>query len=182
MSERRAILLLKSYTREIFRPVCNPSFTSLHCIAYLDQDVSRVLPYLNTVLGGFEFIDDPPAVTFLSMGRLISVHSRKIAINALKDVNEADKILKWLVKEINMAWEHRNTIRPTHKGVAKPNIVEILKCLPKTNCRRCNEPTCLVFACRLAEGVHLPSGCPLLAEPDRRKLEKYMMSFQLHEN
>ncbi len=73
-------LLLKSYTREIFRPTCNSSFKSLHCIASLDQDVSAVLPYLNTVLGGFEFTCDPPAMTFFSMGRLITVHSGKIAI------------------------------------------------------------------------------------------------------
>ncbi len=175
-------MLLKSYTREILRPACKPRFKSLHCIARLDQDVSRVLPYLNSVLGGFEFIIDPPTVTFLCMGRLISVHSRKIAINALKDVNEADKILKWLVKEINLAWENRSAIRPSHAGMARPNIVEILKCLPKTNCRQCNEPTCLVFACRLAEGVHLPSGCLMLTGSDRRKLEKYIMSFQLYEN
>ena len=175
-------MLLKSYTREIFRPACNPGFKSLHCIAHLDQDVSPALPYLNSVLGGFEFIDDPPAVTFLSMGRLISVHSRKIAINALKDTDEADKILKWLIKEINTAWEKRASIRPSHEGLPKPNIVEILKCLPKTNCRQCREPTCLVFACRLAEGVQLPSGCPALSDSDRQKLEKYMMSFQFPEN
>ncbi|MBW2409360.1 MAG: Fe-S cluster protein [Deltaproteobacteria bacterium] len=175
-------MLLKSYTTEIFRPACNPGFKSLHCIAHLEQDVSRVLPYLNAVLGGFEFIEDPPAVTFLSMGRLISVHSRKIAINALKDVNEADKILKWLVKEINTAWENRSTIQPSHEGLPRPSIVEIMKCLPKTNCRQCNEPTCLVFACRLAEGVYSPAGCPLLSNSDRRRLEKYMMPFQFHEN
>ena len=175
-------MLLKSYTTEIFRPTCNPGFRSLHCIAHLDQDVSPALPYLNAVLGGFEFIEDPPAVTFLSMGRLISVHCRKIAINALKDVNEADKILKWLVKEINTAWEHRDSIKPSHAGLPRPSIVEILKCLPKTNCRQCNEPTCLVFACRLAEGAYLPSGCPLLSDSDRHKLENYMRSFQFHEN
>lgn len=175
-------MLLKSYNREIFRPACNPGFKSLHCIAHLDQDVSRVLPYLNTVLGGFEFIDDPPAVTFLSMGRLISVHSRKIAINALKDSEEADKILKWMTKEINATWENRGAIQPCHTGITKPNIVEILKCLPKTNCRQCNEPTCLVFACRLAQGVHVPSGCPVIVGSDRSRLEKYMMSFNLYEN
>ena len=44
-------MLLKGYTKEIFRPECNPSFQSLHCIAHLDQDVSEALPYLNAVLG-----------------------------------------------------------------------------------------------------------------------------------
>ena len=39
----------------------NPEFESLHCIAHLEQDISAVLPYLNTVLGGFEYLNNPPA-------------------------------------------------------------------------------------------------------------------------
>jgi len=48
-------MLLKSYAKEIFRPQCNPSFQSLHCIAHLDQGISEVLPYLNAWLGGFAY-------------------------------------------------------------------------------------------------------------------------------
>ena len=82
-------MLLRSYTAEIFRPECNPSFQSLHCIAHLDQDISEALPYLNAVLGGFEYLKDPPAVTFKTQGKLITVHPCKIAVNALKDKEEA---------------------------------------------------------------------------------------------
>jgi len=56
-------MLLKGYTKEIFRPECNPGFQSVHCIARLEQDITEVLPYLNAVLGGFEYFEDPPAVT-----------------------------------------------------------------------------------------------------------------------
>ena len=76
-------MLLKSYFKEIFRPECNPAFESVHCIAHLDQDISEVLPYLNAVLGGFDYLKDPPAVIFRSQGKLITVHGDKIAINAL---------------------------------------------------------------------------------------------------
>ena len=51
---RKLAMLLKTYQKEIFRPECNPDFESLHCIAYLDQDISAVLPYLNAELGGFD--------------------------------------------------------------------------------------------------------------------------------
>ena len=40
-------------------------------------------------------------MTFRSQGKLITVHGRKIAINALKDEIEAEKIVKWLKNEIN---------------------------------------------------------------------------------
>src|SRR5512141_1798235 len=113
-------MLLKRYTRKIFRAECNPSFESLHCIATLDQDVSEALPYLNTVLGGFEYLKEPPAVVFRSRGRLIAVHGRRIAVNALQDEAEADKILEWLKREINDAWERRAEIAPCYEGAPKP--------------------------------------------------------------
>ena len=71
-------MLLKTYTKEIFRPECNPSFQSLHCIAHLGEDVREALPYLNAVLGGFEYLKDPPAVTFRVQGKIITVHPREI--------------------------------------------------------------------------------------------------------
>lgn len=153
-------MLLKSYYKEIFRPECNPGFESVHCIAHLDQDISEVLPYLNAVLGGFEYLKDPPAVILRSQGKLITVHGDKIAVNALRDEAEADKILEWLKREINSAWENRDSIEPSYEGAPKPKVIEILKLLPKTNCRECGEPTCMVLAARMAEGAKGPGGLP----------------------
>jgi ArsR family metal-binding transcriptional regulator len=174
-------VLLKNYTKEIFRPECNPSFQSLHCIAHLDEDIREALPYLNAVLGGFEYFKDPPAVTFRVQGKIITVHPRQIAVNALRDGEEAEKILAWLKREINEAWEKRNEIEPSYEGAPKPKILEILKLLPKTNCRKCGEPTCMVFATKVAEGVKGPQDCPPIAEDRGRKLENYMHRFHLED-
>lgn len=172
-------MLLQSYTKEIFRPECNPSFQSLHCIAHLDQDVSEVLPYLNATLGGFDYFRDPPAVTFRVHGKIITVHSREIAVNALRDEEEAEKILEWLKREINTAWEKRGEIEPKYAGAPKPKVLEILKLLPKTNCRECGEATCMVFAVKIAEGGKGPKDCPPMREESRTRVEKYMGQFNL---
>jgi len=172
-------MVLKSYKKEIFRPECNPSFQSVHCIAYLGQNISEVLPYLNAILGGFEYLKDPPAVTFRIHGKLITVHPDKIAINALKDEAEADKILEWLKREINEAWEKRDQITPSYEGAPKPKVLEILKQLPKTNCRECGFPTCTVFAAKVAEGAKGPEDCPALDEQRLKALEEYMSQFKL---
>jgi len=171
-------MLLKGYTKEIFRPECNPSFQSLHCIAHLHQNVREVLPYLNAVLGGFEYFKEPPAVTFRIHGKIITVHPREIAVNALKDEEEADKILEWLKREINEAYEKRDEIEPKYEGAPKPKVFEILKLLPKTNCRECGQPTCMVFAAKIAEGAKGPEDCPPLKEENRMKLQEYMDPFQ----
>jgi len=170
-------MLLKSYSKEIFRPECNPGFESVHCIAHLDQDISEVLPYLNAVLGGFEYLKDPPAVIFRVQGKLITLHGDKIAINALRDEAEADKILEWLKREINEAWEKHDQIRPSYEGAPKPKVIEILKLLPKTNCRKCGQPTCMVFATRVAEGVKGPEDCPDMDDEKKADLSDYMAQF-----
>ncbi len=65
-----------------------------------------------------------------------SFHGDGIAVNALKNEVEADKILQWLKQEINQAWENLKKIKPSYESLSKPLILEVLKLLPRTNCRQ----------------------------------------------
>ncbi len=171
-------MLLNGYREEISRPACNNSFQSLHCIAHLDEDISEALPYLNAVLGGDTYIKHPPSVTFKTQGKLITVHGDKIAVNALRDEVEAHHIIEWLKKEINEAWENREKITPKYDGKAKPHILEIYKLLPRSNCRKCGQPTCMMFASLATEGVKEYGDCPELKEESAIKLKSYLSRFR----
>lgn len=170
-------MLLEDYSLTVFNSECNPGAMSVHCRASLAQDVGAALPYLNASLGGFEYVKEPPSVTFRSQGKLITVHRDHIMINALRDEAEARKIVEWLKREINTAWEQRGAITPAYEGMPRPKVVEILKHLPKTNCRECGEPTCMVFAVRMAEGVKAVADCPPLDGAARQELEAYITRF-----
>lgn len=170
-------MLLQSYRIEIFNNKCMPGAMSVQCFAHLDQDVSGALPYLNAELGGFEYIEDPPSVTFKLHGKLLTVHGRKIAVNANKSEEEARKIVEWMKREINRVWESREAITPRYEGLPRPQMIRILKCLPKTNCSECGEPTCMVFATRVAEGVKGGDDCPALAPAAKADLDAYMQPF-----
>jgi ArsR family metal-binding transcriptional regulator len=172
-------MVLKGYRREIFRPECNPQFQSVHCIAHLENDIGEVLPYLNTALGGNTYTQDPPSVTFKVHGKLITVHSQVIAVNALKDEEEADKILRWLTQEINDTWDKREQIKPSFQGISKPQVLEILRLLPRNNCRQCGQPTCMVFALLVADGVKGPKDCPGLSDLSGNKVHDYLEQFRL---
>lgn len=170
-------MLLNGYTLEIFRSQCNAKARTLHCFAHLQDDVGAVLPYLNRVLGGFMYVKEPPALTLKTSGKLITIHRRKIAVNALQDEEQAEKIVRWLQREINSAWKNRDSIEPCEEGAQQPSLLEVLKLLPRTNCRECGEPTCMVFAVRVTEGVKDHTGCPGLAEDKREAMENYLSHF-----
>jgi len=172
-------MLLTSYRKEVVRPECRPEAESLHVIAHLDQDIAEVIPYLNAVLGGFQYLKDPPSVSFKAHGKLIAVHPRMICVNALRDEEEGDKIVEWLKQEINDTWERRAEIQPSFESAPKPKVLEILKLLPKTNCRECGQPTCMVFATQVAEGGKGPEDCPPLTGESKTRLEAYLDQFHL---
>ncbi|MCB2191896.1 MAG: Fe-S cluster protein [Deltaproteobacteria bacterium] len=173
-------MLLQSWQKRIFRPECNPGFESVHCIAQLDQDVGEALPYLNAHLGGYSYQTDPPAVTFKVHGKLITVHGDHIAINALADEAEADKILAWLQREINQVWDERASIEPTTQCAPQPQPMQVLRLLPnKAGCRQCGHPTCLVFATLAVQGVVGAQDCPELGPEARQALGSYLGEFPL---
>jgi ArsR family metal-binding transcriptional regulator len=171
-------MLLKGYRKEIMNPACNNVFQSVHCIAHLDADISEALPYLNAVLGGDTYIKEPPSVTFKLYGKLITVHGHMIAMNALRDEAEADHILDWFQEQINDSWERRATIVPKYDGRKVPQIMEIYWMLPKSNCKKCGQPTCMMFSSLATQGVKGSNDCPELSEEGKQKLASYLSGFR----
>ncbi len=169
--------LLKGYRPEISNPACNSHFQSVHCIAHLDEDIGEVLPYLNAMLGGDTYINDPPSVTFKMNGKLVTVHSRTIAVNALKDEAEARAVLEWLKEQINEAWENRDAIVPKYESAKRPHPLTVYRFLPRTNCRECGQPACMAFAVLASEGAKGAADCPPLDDASRSKLRDYLGNF-----
>lgn len=169
-------MLLKAYRKRFVRPP-NPTARHLRCFAPLDDDIGEVLPYLNTVLKGYRYYPEPPSLTLKFQGKLITLTSREIAINMVKDEAEAEHILAWLKKEINRTWARRAEIKPSFVVAAPPRIMEIFKLLPRTNCGACGQSTCLVFAVRVSQGSQGLDDCPLLAQGTRQKLREYLGEF-----
>ena len=170
-------MLLTGYELEIFRSKCNPEAKGVHCFAHLNDDVSEVLPYLNTILGPCVFTEDPPTLMFKNYGKLITIHSMMIAVNALQDVGEAEKIVGWLQREINDIWEKRSEIQPSTESMKQPVLFEVLKLLPRSNCQECGLDTCMVFASRVVEGSKDQADCPPIDPKSKEKLKRYLSGF-----
>ena len=173
-------MLLREYQTEFVRPP-HPSARHLRCFAHFEADIGAILPHLNAVLKGHQFSQQPPMLTVKLKGgeqaQLITIYPHEIAINIVKDQQEAADILEWLRQVINDTWERRQEIQPRFEVPTKPRILDILRLLPKSNCGECGLPTCLVFASQVSEGLKAPGACPPLEEPNRKKLTAYLANF-----
>jgi ArsR family metal-binding transcriptional regulator len=172
-------MLLKSYRLEIVNNHCMPGARSVNCIARLDQDVGCAIPYLNAVIEGDQFTPDPPSITFRTEGRLISVQADMVTVNAVKDEAQGRKIVEWIKREINDAWENRDDIEPRNTKTERPQVVEIIKRLPRTNCQKCGAPTCTVFATWLIQGAKDETQCPELSKEGQQELKNYLANFKI---
>lgn len=170
-------MLVNDYTLEICNNHCLPGAQSVNAIAHVEVNLGPVIPYLNVELGSMQCTRKPPTVTFQSSGRLISVQEHTITVNSVVDEAQARKIIDWLIREINAAWKGKKDITPSFEVAPRPTVIDLLKFLPKTNCTRCGDPTCMVFAVHLAEGAKGAEQCPELGDEESAALQALLSQF-----
>jgi ArsR family metal-binding transcriptional regulator len=157
-------MLLHNYTLRIVLAECNPSSEKVNALVELSEDISEVLPYLNTVLKGFQYGDDEKILTVKRKGRLITFRRQQIAITKLEDEKEAREVMEELKQVVNETYENKDHIKPTYTSKSVPRPTDIFKLLPGKNCKECGVPTCFAFAFKLTNNELDWKQCPLLLE------------------
>jgi len=154
---------------------CMADEKKIRLIAYLNRDITEILPYLNAVIKGASYNKGASTLTFAKERRLINLYNMKITIAKADDIIDAWHILDEIKILINKTYENRANIKPNYEEKVKVTALQIYGWLPKTNCRACGEATCLAFACRLLLGEQKLSKCaPLLTEPRFLENKKIM--------
>ena len=94
-------MLLQNYTLRIVLSDCNPSSQKVNAIADLSEDISEVLPYLNTLLKGLQYHHDEKFLTVKRKGHVITFWPKQIAVTKLEDENEARSVMEDLKQILN---------------------------------------------------------------------------------
>ena len=142
-------VLIKDYQLRIVLSDCNPSSLKLNALIDLADDISEVLPYLNTVLKGMQYNEAEKILAVKKGGHLITFRPRQIALTKLEDENEARALMEELKQAVNKTYMNREQIKPTFTSKPIPRPLDIFKLLPGKNCKECGEPTCMAFALKL---------------------------------
>ncbi len=168
-------MLLRYYEPEISLPPCDTTSQTVNVVAKLSDDISPVFPYLNAVLKNCIYNHEAQLITIREKGRMITMRPREIAISGLESTDEVVKALEHWKEIINRVWEEREKIEPSHKRRERLTALAIYKLLPGTNCKACGEPTCFVFATKLAAGQVEVTRCLPLFEDDYQEKREALL-------
>jgi ArsR family metal-binding transcriptional regulator len=127
------------------------------------------MPYLNARLEETNY--NHKAKTLLwnnrDEGITYAFRPNEISIAPIADRETAVEICDNLIGMICDVWSKRNEIEPDFTGKAPPpNIVEMIKLLPGTNCKDCGYATCMAFAAGLIKKETELSQCSYLLKED----------------
>lgn len=163
-------MLIDGYDLDVLSPSCDPGSDRFAAFANLRQDIAAVLPYLNAVWAGAIYDHAAGVLTVRLGGRAVCVRPRQIGLSSLDDRQQATVEMERLVALVNSTWEQRAEIPPDYHKRQRPTALAVYRLLPGGNCKLCGQPTCFVFATRLAAGqVEMEACAPLFAEAHAEK-------------
>lgn len=138
---------------------CIADETKIRLIAHISGDMTAVFPYLNAEIHSANYNENGPMLTYMDGHRLITIYPHKIAIGKADEIVDGWRTLEKIRCLANAIYARRASIEPLYAMRKKPPALEIYKRLPKTNCGRCGQKTCMAFALTLWSGNTQPALC-----------------------
>ena len=158
--------LIHGYRLDVATPDCFPETTLWRADMYLEGDIGEVLPYLNASLENCNYDHDTRVLLWDAEGRRYAFRPYEIAIAPVEDREQARVVADTVVDMINDIWNRRRAIEPSFEGKRRPpNLLDIYKLLPGTNCKECGFLTCMAYASELREGRVELAQCTQLSQP-----------------
>ncbi len=160
--------LINRFELEMFSPPCDPGSPVWGARLKTDTELAPLMPYLNAVKRNALYDGRVPTVVWREGAHKYALRGDTVSINNLKDRRHAERVAEKVIEELNELWERREGIEPDFTTRVPPKLLDVLKLLPRTNCRKCGQASCMAFAARLVEGECGVEECPPLLEEERR--------------
>jgi len=148
-----------------FRPPCNASSEMVNVKAFLDRDVSDLMPYVKGELDHVKYFPKGPYIKFIFKGHPVTIDHDCIAIAGFTDDQPARECAEGVVALLKDIEARKDRITPDMTPFNPPSVMEVFKLLPKkSGCGKCGYPACMAFAAALTKEETEPEMCPTLAE------------------
>ena len=158
--------LIIAYEFKVVEPGCAPGSGRYGLQVDVKDDISPVFPYLNATLNETRYDHQNCILIWREDNKAFALRPHEIKIvlaDGLKNATDYSDSARDIVERINNVWRRRQLITPCFTEKGRPSVMEIYKLLPRTNCRQCGYPTCLVYAADLRDGKTKLENCiPIL--------------------
>jgi len=131
----------------------------------LDQDVHHLFPYINATLDDAVYYENPEHVRFLFDGYRCFLYPDLTVAHFFESKQAAKNFAACFIDFLNDIHNQKENIKPNYDQIKQISITDILKILPKTNCKECGYLTCMAFAAAIMKGTEAADRCPSLASP-----------------
>lgn len=166
-------MLIHDYTDlEISTPDCMPGLTIRTADFKLNVDISFLLPYINADIAKSAYYPGHPCIIFELEGVRWSLYPDRAGGVPFADKEQAECSIQDLIHYLNDLNERKNTIEPSTEAYKHIPVLDLFKCLPGSNCGKCNFTTCMAFAAALSKGEVIPDQCPELEGFNAEKAAK----------
>jgi ArsR family metal-binding transcriptional regulator len=164
--------LIHSYQTGLETSGCHPGADWYRLVIKLHDDISEVLPYLNVELASpTDYRHEQKFLLWKNRDKVYAFRPDEISIATVSDNEEAQKLTERIIETVNSIWKRRNGISPSFEGKKPvPQVLDILKLLPRSNCKECGFATCMAFAAELRTDFMKSSLCPYITEHDLARL------------
>ena len=139
---------------------CIVAENMIRVLMQLDSEIGEVIPVLITKYppGKVNYIENKKILTLNIYKRLVTLYpSGKISMNKTIDKEDALEVVTEIMKVINEAYNEINSGDVANYDELREKLsnigpLSLYNCLPKTDCEKCGEKTCMAFAIKLLSG------------------------------
>jgi ArsR family metal-binding transcriptional regulator len=168
--------LINTYQFKLVEDHHHPGSGRYGVVVTLSEDISPVLPYLNSVLDDTYYDQENRVLIGASQRQRYAFRPHEIQVGAIADASNASHIAGDAVEMVNKVWQERDHILPSSRERKLPTTYAIFRLLPRVNCEKlCGCSSCLAFASDLRSGKVQLEQCPLLSTPEYADIKKQIV-------
>ncbi len=145
-------------------------------VARSSADLTEILPYLNGILESPNYQAESNSLVFKKEMIGITLKDDKIGMTKVVNLTEAYEILDWIKDIINDTYESKSEITPNYNSRKQLGLLQLYSLLPKKNCKKCGEQSCMSFAAKLSKFEADIDDCPLFKEQDYSELREKLLN------
>ena len=174
--------LVSKVTIQEIRP-CIVAENMVRVLLQLDSEIKDVIPLLVSKFppGNINYIENKGILTLNISDRLVTLYpSGKVSMNKTVDEKDAIVVITEIMGHINQAYQefmNEENVDYSQLNEKLNNVgpLALYNCLPKTDCEKCGEATCMAFSIKLLSGDTELFKCePLVDGGDTTCLEELL--------